>query len=239
MTNRGKKYRLWNIIATLITVVVMVAASGKIKTYFVSAQEPSSQSVATEAATHTEGAKPEAASGEGESEDTTHKAYKWINFLLVAGAIYYFASKKLGPFLKARGDAIREDMEKSARASKEASVRLASVEEKMKKLDQEIAALRGTAMQEAAAERVRIEEAAKVDAEKIVKVAEQEISTAVKVARQELKTYAADLAIGVAEKKLQGSISPESEDVIFQSFLKDLTSASQNGISTKAQKGDS
>src|SRR6185312_3078764 len=100
--------------------------------------------------------------------------------LLIVGTIWYLSKKYLGPFLRERGEAIREDMRVSRETLQSATARLSVVEQKLQKMDEEIASLRSAALQEAAAERGRIDEMAKVDAAKIAYNAEMEISAAAK-----------------------------------------------------------
>jgi F-type H+-transporting ATPase subunit b len=241
MTTRGKTRRILNLAATLITLAMLFSAGGKLKAYLLPAQSESSAPAVSGAASAEHPAEAGAASAESkapasreqaaeeESGGTRKQIFKIVNFLIIVAAFWYLSKTTLGPFLRAREQAIREEMERSRRASEEASARLAVVEEKMKRLDEEIGALRSSAMQEAAAERARLEEMAKTDAQKIAQAAQQEIAAATKVARHDLKVYAAELAIGVAEKKIQASISPESEKGIFRSFLNDLTDRSAKG----------
>jgi len=164
----------------------------------------------------------------GESTEETgggrKEIFLWVNFLIVVVGFWYLGKKYLEPFLQARAQAIREEMERSSNALHEAASRLSGVEDKLKRLGEEIDSLRSSALQESAAERARITEMAKAEANKIALAAEQEIAAAAKLARQELKAYAAELAIGLAEKKIQETISPEADKGIFRSFLKDLTS---------------
>jgi len=159
---------------------------------------------------------------EAEAESPLTEAFHWFNFALLAGALVYASKKLLAPYLESRGRAIREEMEQSARQMAEASARLSVIEEKMRRLDSEITALRQAGAQEAAAERARLEEAASADAAKIAAAAEQEIAAAVKAARQELKAYAAELAVRVAEKRIRESLTPAAEQRVLKNFLDDL-----------------
>ena len=242
-----KAHLLWNIAASLIAVVLLATTAGRLKAYLLPspAQSEASQPAASDSAHPAQ--QPATSSGGGAREGAPHEAEShggephsesgsvrneiilWVNFLLVAGGVWYLCKKFLGPFLHSRGQAIREDMERSSRALEEAARRLSGIEDKLKQLDVEIASLRSSALQEASAERARIEEMAQGDAHKIALAAEQEIVAAAKVARQELKVYAAELAIGMAEKKIQESISAQSEKGIFRSFIEDLSDSSRSG----------
>jgi F0F1-type ATP synthase membrane subunit b/b' len=160
----------------------------------------------------------------GEEHSALHDALHWANFVLLIGALVYLVRKMLVPFLNERGRLIREDMDRSARTLAEASQRLGAVEEKLKGLDAELAALRQAAFRESAAEQERIEQAAAIEAQKIGLAADQEIDAAVKAARQELKRYTSELALGLAEQRIQQSLTPDSERRILGAFVRELGS---------------
>jgi F-type H+-transporting ATPase subunit b len=170
--------------------------------------------------------------GEAEAESAekepsaAEEVYHWLNFLIVAGGLGYLFKKLFVPFLQERRQLIREDMDRSARVLAEADQRLQVVEGKLHKLDEELASLRQAAFRESVAERERIEQAAQAEAKKIVAATEQEIESAIKAARQQLKRYATELAVGVAEKKIRAALTPQSEQRLLQSFVKDLTDGS-------------
>lgn len=221
-----RKHRIWNLAATLIAFLVLIMAAGKVKAYLLQTEAPSTQ--ATQAAEQKAG-EGERAAGKTGTEESEKEAggvkkqvYTWINFLLIVAAFWYLSKKHLGPFLRGRGEAIREEMQLSREALKNATDRLGVVEQKLLKMDEEIGSLRNSALQEAAAERAHIEELGKADAAKISQNAEMEIAAAAKLARQELKKYAAELAVELAEKRIQQSMSVESDRVIFRSFIDDM-----------------
>jgi F-type H+-transporting ATPase subunit b len=166
----------------------------------------------------------------GEEHSALHDVLHWMNFVLLVAGVVYLVKKLLVPFFNERGRLIRADMENSARALTEANQRLGAVEEKMKGLDAELAALRQAAFRESATERERIEQAAATEAQKIAATADQEIDAAVKAARQELKRYTSELALSLAEQKIKQSMTPESERRILNSFVEELGS-SENGQS--------
>ena len=183
-------------------------------------EAPATQPGETQAAEHGAVQPPEAE--HSESESARHEIFHWINFFLIVAGAVYLGKKYLAPFLDQRAQSIREEMERSARSLEESSRRLTGIDEKLKQLDTEIGTLRRSALQEAAAEHERIEQQARTDANKILQMAEQEISAATKAARQELKVYTATLAIELAQKRIQGMISPEVDKRICRSFVQDL-----------------
>jgi len=173
------------------------------------------------------GAENEEAAGEhGAAGEEEHgvlaEVFHWMNFLLILGGVWYLGKKVVVPMFAERTRAIQENMQASARAMAEASKRLADIEQKLRFLDEEIRDIRLTAQRDAAAEQTRMEELAQVEAGKIAQAAEQEIETAAKAARRELQRYAAELAVGLAEKRIRETISPDAEKRILRSFVSDL-----------------
>ncbi len=80
--------------------------------------------------------------------------------------------------------------------------------------------MRGAAEQEARTEEARIQAAAEEDRKKVVQTAEQEIAAAGRSARSQLKAYAAELAVGLAEKKI--TIGTGEDRELVRSFAEQL-----------------
>jgi F-type H+-transporting ATPase subunit b len=184
------------------------------------AQEPSAE--------HEAGAGEHAAQSaeHGEENEGLHEAFHYFNFAVLAFGIFWLVKKMLVPFLNERGRLIREDMQKSAEAIEQANARLKAMEDRMNNLDTELASMREAGLNEARAERARIEKEAENEATKILAAANMEMDSAVKAARQELQTFASQLALDVAEKKIKVSLTPQSEKKILNSFIDRLASAS-------------
>ncbi|MGA9981700.1 MAG: ATP synthase F0 subunit B [Candidatus Sulfotelmatobacter sp.] len=125
-----------------------------------------------------------------------------LNFMVIGGAIYWAGRKFLPGIFRDRTAAIQKAMQEAQRASEEARRKLADIESRLMRLDVEIGAIRDAAEKEGSAEEERIKRAAEEDARKIVASAEQEIAAAAKAARRQLTAYAADLAVGLAQKQI-------------------------------------
>ena len=231
------KYLRWNVLASIITLVVLIGFGLRGGAFFQSEQHEEAPAATTSEAASSEHA-AEAEHGDADQEAESHfwdEIFHWTNFLLIVLAFGYMGKKFLAPFLAERAQAIRKDMEDSARARQEAAARLAGVENKLKQLDEEIVSLRNSALQEAAADQARIVEQAKTDAGKIAAHAQQEIAAATKTAIQELKAHTAELAVGLAEKKIRDSISPQAEKNIFRAFLEGMDHGPTSGNDSSAK----
>ena len=87
-------------------------------------------------------------------------------------------------------------------------------------MDSETADLRSQAEADFKGEEQRIRQQAEQDAARVVQVAEQEIATAAKLARRDLKVFAADLAVDLAEKRI--NVDRDTDERIVQTFVNQL-----------------
>ena len=89
--------------------------------------------------------------------------------------------------------------------------------------------MRAAAEAEAAAEEARIRTAAEEESRRIVEGAQAEIESSARVAQRELKAYAAELAVTLAEQRIQ--VDPNTDRGLVQKFSREL--ASSNGRETR------
>ena len=156
----------------------------------------------------------------GTSLETAYWLSVGLNFAVVAILIFVGMKKALPGMFRDRTASIQKAMEEARKASEDANRRLSEIEGRLGKLDQEIAGMRSAAEEEARTEEARIQAAAEEDRKKVVQGAEQEIAAAARSARTQLKAYAADLAIGLAEKKI--SIGAGEDRELVRSFAQRL-----------------
>jgi F-type H+-transporting ATPase subunit b len=148
--------------------------------------------------------------------------WKVANFALLAGGLGYVIYKKGGPFFAARGESIRRGLDDAARASREAQERYAEMERRLAHLGTEIEKLKAQARQESAAEAERMRAEAGLALQKIRTQVEQDVAALAKFGRQELRTYAAELAVSLAEKRIRERLTPDSESALLGAMLQDL-----------------
>ena len=160
-----------------------------------------------------------------------HSAY-WLaialNFAVIAGAVLWFMKSKLPGLFRTRTQSIRKTMEEAQRASADAQRRLGEIESRLAKLDSEIAAMRSQAEAEAAGEEARIKAAAEEEARKIEEQVGREIEAAARLAQRDLKAYAAELAVSLAEKRIE--VDAATDRALVESFVGNL---GQNGTESK------
>lgn len=143
-----------------------------------------------------------------------------LNFAVVAVLIFIGMKKALPAAFRERTASIQKAMEEARKASEDANRRLGDIESRLAKLDQEIAGMRGAAEDEARKEEERIQAVTEEERKKVVQTAEQEIVAAARSARSQLKAYAAELAVGLAEKKI--SVGAAEDRELVRSFAEQL-----------------
>lgn len=148
-------------------------------------------------------------------------AFTLINFLILAIAVGYGLLKLLPKTFADRTSRIQKQLVDARTATEEASARLNSVEARLSKLDEQIAAMRRQAEDDAKREEQRIRANVKDETAKIVAAAEAEIQAATASARRDIQQFAAGLAIEQAARKLV--VTAETDRLLVESFARHLT----------------
>lgn len=154
---------------------------------------------------------------------TIDQAY-WLcigfNFAVVFLTIAVLLRKKLPGFFSGRTAAIQKGIEEARKTSEDARRRLTEVEGRLSRLDADIAAMRREAEENAKAEEQRVLAAGEEERRRIVASAEQEIELTANAARRELKSYVAELAVELAEKKIR--VSKDTDEALVRTFTAQL-----------------
>ncbi len=159
--------------------------------------------------------------GGGSSELTTD-IFKWINFTIVAGVLFWVFGKFLPPKFAANAEKITSAITKASAAKVAADAQVREAETKLTNLQKEIDELRASAQRESAAEIERIRAATHTEALKIAAAAKAEIEAAERAARLELKGLAAKLAVDGAESLLVEQLNPRMQETLVTNFVESL-----------------
>jgi F-type H+-transporting ATPase subunit b len=143
-----------------------------------------------------------------------------VNFGVIAAAIILVWRTNIPGMFRSRTQSIQKAMLEARRASEDAARRLSEVESRLARLDAEIVAMQQQAEREAAAGEEKIRSAATADAHRVVESAEQEIAATAKAARRELTAFAAELAVSLAQKRIQ--VDPQTDKQLVRSFAEEL-----------------
>jgi F-type H+-transporting ATPase subunit b len=148
-----------------------------------------------------------------------------INLAIFVILLIYILVKKVrvGEVFDKRAATILKELEQARRDKEEAQRRLAEVEARFGRLDQEIAEIRAESERESQREAERISQAAAADAEKIRQTAHREIEGAMKAARTELRAFVAEQSVSLAETIIRRDIRPEDNQRMLNKYIDDLS----------------
>lgn len=152
----------------------------------------------------------------GLSLDQAYWSCVVLNFAIVFVLVWMGLRKVLPGVFKSRSEAIQRGIEEARKTSEEARRRLTEVEGRLSRLDVEIAEMRRQADENAGAEEKRILAETEEERRRIVASAEQEIALAANTARRDLKSYAAELAVELARKKIQ--VGKDTDQALVREF---------------------
>jgi F-type H+-transporting ATPase subunit b len=156
----------------------------------------------------------------GLSQEAVYWGFMVINFAILFGVGAWIVRKAMPNGFAPRTAEIQKGIEEARKASAEANARLSEIEGRLSKLDTEIAAIRAAAEADFSVEEQRIKAAAEQDAKNVIAAAEQEINAATRVAQRELKSFVANLAVGLAEKKIK--VDDATDQALVRAFAAQL-----------------
>jgi F-type H+-transporting ATPase subunit b len=162
----------------------------------------------------------------GMSPETAANAFTLFNIVVLFAAIAYGLAKVLPKVFRKRSTDIQKHLVDARTATEEATSRLSSVEQRLSKLDDQIAAMRAQGDADSARDEERIKASVEDEKLKIVAAAEVEIQNATTLARREIQKYAAELAVDQAARKLV--VTAETDRLLVESFAHKLGEGSNN-----------
>jgi F-type H+-transporting ATPase subunit b len=157
----------------------------------------------------------------------SHTIDKLINLVIYAGVLIFLIRKPMAAFFASRSAEIQDNLQKADREKREALAQLKTVEERLNKLDSEIADIKAQATREAEAEYQRVLQSAEEDSVKLRETAEREIQGLVKAARMELKAYAAEQTVTMAEGIIRKEMSDADSRRIVDDYINELEGANR------------
>lgn len=150
--------------------------------------------------------------------------WRVINLVVFLLVLIYILRNKIGigRVFDNRAATIVKELEQARLEKQEAESRLAELETRLGRLDQEIAEIRAESERESARESERISQAADADAEKIRQTANREIEGAVKAARTELRAFVAEASVDMAERMISRELRPEDNARMVNKYIDEL-----------------
>ncbi len=145
-----------------------------------------------------------------------------VNFVILAGGLWWFFKQPVASYLRDRHDSIRKDLVEAANVKAGAAAQLAEIDRKLQALPAELEALKRRGAEEIAAEEQRIAAVAAAERERLLQQTRREIELQVRLAKRELVEHAADLAVQLAGERIQQSITPADQERLVDRYLEDL-----------------
>jgi len=156
----------------------------------------------------------------GLSTEIAARIFESLNFLVLLAAVVWFLARLLPKTLRNRKERIQNEIEHARVATEDANRRLANVEQRLSRLDEEIHALQLQAQKEAAAEEQRLRAALEDEKLRIVAEAEKEVNAASMNAQRQLKNLTAELVIEHARRRM--AVSAETDRSLIDAFVAGL-----------------
>jgi F-type H+-transporting ATPase subunit b len=169
------------------------------------------------------------------SLDTTVTLLFVINFAIIFFAVAIPLTRAMPKIIRKRSETLSQDLTSARQATAEAQARLSAVEAQLAGLDDEIKKLSTQIERESTEDEKRIKASLGEENARIVAAAEQEINAAVTQAKRGLRNFAADLAIGQAEKQI--ALTPETDRALIAEFLAGVAGDGQGKTAAAAHGG--
>jgi F-type H+-transporting ATPase subunit b len=161
------------------------------------------------------------------SPDAASLSFWALNAIILFVVVGYFLVTGLPKAFRSRRQQLDREIVEAQTATEKAEQRLRAVEERLSRLDAEIAAVREQAERDSVNDEARIRQTMEEEKRKIVASAEQEIAAAGAAAERRLRRFAAELAVDRATARLR--LTEGDDRVLIQEFAASLGSNGSHG----------
>ena len=158
--------------------------------------------------------------------ETAARVFEYFNFAVLAGAVLFFLLKNLPKKFKENRENIQHQLVDARTATEQSRERLAAIEQRLGRLDQEIAAIKLQAEKDSVDDEARMKAAIEAERLRITEAVTRDIAAAGSTAQRELKRFAAGLAVDRAAQRI--AVTEEEDRALMQEFAQGLGHRSQN-----------
>jgi len=154
--------------------------------------------------------------------------WKFINLaIFVALLVFILKKANLREAFRTRREGIKRELEHARQERDAAIAKLKEVEDRLARLDAEVATVKELSRREAADERERIARATETEMVKLSEQAQREIANAAKTAKHELRRYTAEQSVRLAEDIIRREIKPEDDARLITRDIQELGGPAQ------------
>jgi F-type H+-transporting ATPase subunit b len=157
------------------------------------------------------------------------ESWKFINLAIFVAILIFILTRKvkLGEAFRTRRENIKRDLARAQEERDAALAKLKEVEERLARLDSEVAVIQEQSKREAAEERERIAKSTEAEIVKLSEQSKRDIESAGKTAKFELRRYAAETSVRLAEEVIRREMKPEDDARLISRSVEELGGAPQ------------
>jgi F-type H+-transporting ATPase subunit b len=160
-------------------------------------------------------------------KETAARLFEYVNFAILAGAVLFALWKYLPKTFRANREEIQNKLSEARTATEEAHERLAAIEQRLSRLDEEIAAIGAQAEKDSVADEARIKASIETERQRITEAVSRDIAAASSAAQRDLKHFAAGLAVDRAAQRM--ALTDNEDRALIQEFSQNLGHQARNG----------
>jgi F-type H+-transporting ATPase subunit b len=153
-------------------------------------------------------------------KETAARVFEYLNFAILAGAVLYGLLKFLPKTFRAHRENIQRQLVDARTATQQAHERLAAIEQRLSRLDEEIAAISKQAEKDSVEDEARIKAWIEVERKRIVDTVNKDIAAAGSAAQRDLKRFAAGLSVDRAAQRI--NLTEDDDRALMQEFAQSL-----------------
>ena len=160
-------------------------------------------------------------------KETAARLFEYLNFAVLAGAVLFALLKYLPKTFRAHREDIQHRLVDARTATEQANERLAAIEQRLARLDEEIAAISKQAEKDSVEDEARIKASIETERQRIVEAVTRDIAAASSAAQRDLKRFAAGLAVDRAAQRMV--LTEDDDRALVQEFSQSLGRQARNG----------
>ncbi|MDX6576816.1 MAG: F-type H+-transporting ATPase subunit b [Blastocatellia bacterium] len=155
--------------------------------------------------------------------------WKFLNLAIFVIVLVYVLTRKakLGETFRARRESIKLELARAQQERDAALAKLKEVEDRLARLDTEVATIKEQSLREVAEERERIAHSTETEITKLSEQATREIESAGKAAKKELRRYTAEQSVRLAEAIVRREMKPEDDARLIANNIEELGGPAQ------------
>lgn len=160
-------------------------------------------------------------------KEAAARLFEYLNFAILAGAVLFALLKYLPKTFRAQREDIEHRLVDARTATEQATERLASIEQRLSRLDEEVAAISTQAEKDSLEDEARIKASIETERQRIMEAVSKDIAAASNAAQRDLKRFVAGLAVDRAAQRI--ALTEDDDRALVQEFSKSLGMQVRNG----------